>query len=433
MVVLRPPGVQVALALHCVSTDVPSAGRGAESRVWIALREPAFRGLWFAGAVAICVVWMQDVGAQWFMKDISAGNPLWVSLVQTFSLLPVVLLALPAGTLSDLAGHRRLLIASLVWTAAWSLLLAVASRRGAIDPGLLLLLVFMLGIGKALLLPSFAAACAELASPARLESAVGLHSMANNAGRVIGPGLAGLMIAALGVASMFGIAFVAALCAMLLLARALPAREAPVAAASSRQGGFGSAIAAGLRYCAGNTAIRNVIARLLGFFVCAVAVHALLPLLIADPRWFGLGWAAYGVGAVAAALGFSALSRSLTMPRQLSLGIGAHAALLVALALLQAPAGRTICLFALGMSWYLVVSSALLALQRLLPDEMRARGLSIFTSLLTGAFMIGAPLWGLVAAKLGAAVGLFVAAGVSVVALGFTSSLRIESQSTGLR
>lgn len=412
-----------------MSADLPGAGHGSDSRVWIALREPAFRGLWFAGAVAICVVWMQDVGAQWLMKDISAGDPLWVSLVQTFSLLPVVLLALPAGTLSDLAGHRRLLIASLVWTAAWSLLLAVASRRAAMDPSLLLLLVLMLGIGKALLLPSFAAACAELASPARLESAVGLHSMATNAGRVLGPGIAGLTIAALGVVSLFGIAFVAALGAMLLLARALPARDAPLSVMSaSRAGGFATAIAAGLRYCAGSIAIRNVIARMVGYFLCAVAVHALLPLLIADPRWFGIGWAAYGVGAVAAALGFSALSHSLTMPRQLSVGIGTHAALLVALALLQSQLGRTICLFALGMSWYLVVSSAQLALQRLLPDAMRARGLSIFASLLTGAFMIGAPLWGLVAARFGVAGGLLVAAGVSIVTLALTSSLPIEPQ-----
>jgi predicted MFS family arabinose efflux permease len=253
--------------------------------------------------------------------------------------------------------------------------------------------------------------------------------MANNAGRVIGPGLAGVMIAAMGVASLFGIAFVAALGAMLLLARVLPAHETPVAAiASSRGGGFASEIAAGLRYCAVSPAIRNVIARIVGYFLCAVAVHALLPVLIADPRWFGIGWAAYGVGAVAGALGFSALGRSLTLPQQLSVGIGAHAALLVALALLQAPVGRTICLFALGVAWYLVVSGAQLALQRLLPDEMRARGLSLFTSLLTGAFMIGAPLWGLVAAKLGVAVGLFVAAGVSVVTLGLTSSLRIEPQ-----
>jgi predicted MFS family arabinose efflux permease len=411
-----------------VSAGVPAAGR-ANPRVWDALRDPAFRSLWAAGVVAVCVIWMQDVGAQWLMKELSGGDPLRVSLVQSFSLLPVVLLALPAGTLSDLAGHRRLLIGAMVWTAAWSLLLVAGSLRGAIGPGGLLLLVFLLGIGKAVILPSFAAACAQTASPARLDSAVGLHSMANNAGRVLGPGLAGVLIAAIGVASLFGVAFAVTLCAILLLARDLPPRRHAAAVQSAaRTGGFAQAIVDGLSYCVRQRAIRNVIARSFGYFLCAVAVHALLPLLIADPRWFGIGWAAYGVGAVVGALGFSTLSRSLPMPRQLSVGIGAHAALLVALALLEPRLARTACLFALGVSWYLVVSSAQLALQRLLPDEIRARGLSLFTIMLTGAFMIGAPLWGLVAATLGVAGGLLVAAGVSALALSFTWSLRIEPE-----
>lgn len=411
-----------------MSDDVPIPVTAARSGVWDALRDPAFTGLWSAGAIALCVVWMQDIGAQWLMKDLSAGDALRVSLVQTFGLLPVVLFALPAGALSDLAGHRRLLIGALVWTAAWSLLLAIGTSREAIGVNLLLMVVLALGVGKAVILPSFAAACAEVASPARLESAVGLHSLANNAGRVVGPMLAGAAIAMLGMAPLFGIALLVMLGATALLVRTVPAGAAPRAssASSGRDGRYLQAVVDGLAYATRTRAIRNVLLRSFGYFFSAVAVHALLPLLSTRPQWFGMGWAAYGIGAIVGALGFSALSRSLSPPRQLAMAIIVHAAMLCALAVVPTDHARTACLFVLGLCWYLIVSCTQLALQRMLPDSMRGRGLSLFAMTLSGAFMIGAPLWGWLATSLGATGGLLAAATFSAAFLGLTFRLPIQ-------
>lgn len=391
----------------------PTPQTAPDHRVWSPLRGDVFRAVWIAAVLAIAAIWMQDVGAGWLMKGLSGGDPLMVALVQAATSLPVMLLVVPAGTLGDLVDRRRFLLWALGWLALTGAALSVLSM-GHIEPAWLLALTLAAGAGKAMILPGFAAAGAELAARSQLHHAVGLHSVANNAGRIVGPAVAGALVVVAGAPAVFGAALAAFVLAFALVssvpAGRFAARERPAQ-------GFLEALRGGLRHCWRDAVFRRVALRLATFFLCAIGVHALLPLLVTDAHWFGIGWAFYGVGAIAGALWFPRLAVAIPPARQLTLGIGAHALTLATLATVHADVLRTAVLLVAGMAWYLVVSAGQLAVQRELPDALRARGMAVFTIVMMGGFVAGALLWGSLARELGVRATLLVVAATSLAGL----------------
>ena len=113
-----------------------------------------FRALWIAQFASNVGTWMQTVGAQWLLIDTS---PLLVSLVQTASSLPIVLLALPAGAFADVVDRRRLLLGAQVAMFVAAAALAAVTFLGATSPALILGLTFALGCGTAMSAPAWQA------------------------------------------------------------------------------------------------------------------------------------------------------------------------------------------------------------------------------------------------------------------------------------
>jgi MFS family permease len=107
----------------------PTGGRSA----WAPLKEPLFRSLWTANLISNIGGWMQAVGAAWLMTSLSS-SPLMVTMVQAASSLPIVLLALPAGALADIADRRRLLLFSQFWMMTAAAALTYLVFKGAISP-----------------------------------------------------------------------------------------------------------------------------------------------------------------------------------------------------------------------------------------------------------------------------------------------------------
>lgn len=388
-------------------------------RVWAPLRGGVFRAVWIAAVCAIGAIWMQDVGAGWLMKDLAAGDPLLVSLVQAATSLPVMLLVVPAGTLGDLVDRRRFLLWALAWLALSSAAMTLLSLNH-VDPAWLLALTFAAGAGKAMILPGFAAAGAELAQRSQLHQAVGLHSVANNAGRIVGPGLAGALMVAAGVPVVFGATSAAFVAAWLLVA------TVPRGSFASRLGprpGFVAALTSGVLHCWRDQVFRRVAMRVATFFLCAISVHALLPLLVADAHWFGIGWAFYGIGAIAGAFFFPRIATRLAPANQLTGGIALHATMLGLLSLVHSDLLRTALLLVTGAAWYVVVSAGQLAVQRELPDALRARGMAVFTIVMMAGFVAGALLWGAVARTLGVPSTLQLVAATSLAGLALTARL----------
>jgi MFS family permease len=165
---------------------------------WRPLRLPLFRNLLIADLVSDVGAFMQSVGAAWLMTSLSS-NPMHIALIQTASALPFFLLALPAGSIGDIVDRRKLILRTEMWMLGVAALLAVFTLGHWMTPWLLLFLTFALSIGDALEAPAWRAIFPELVSKEDLSPALALNGIEFNLARAVGPALAGLLIAAVGV------------------------------------------------------------------------------------------------------------------------------------------------------------------------------------------------------------------------------------------
>src|SRR5208283_4657893 len=112
------------------------------------LRHPLFRLLWTANVVVSLGLWMQNTGAGWLMTTLSP-NALTVSLVQAATIMPIFLLALPAGALADILDRRLFILGTQGWMLLAAASLALLTYAGLTDPAVLLALTFAIGVGSA--------------------------------------------------------------------------------------------------------------------------------------------------------------------------------------------------------------------------------------------------------------------------------------------
>ncbi|MFI2711636.1 MFS transporter [Micromonospora sp. NPDC018662] len=382
---------------------------------WAPLRSAAFRSLWLAVLASNIGTWMQTVGAQWLLVD-QPGAATLVALVQTASMLPVLMLALPAGALADTFDRRRLLIAVQCFLAAVGVLLTVLTAAGRMPPALLLTLTFGLGVGQALTLPAWQAVIPELVPRSQLVSASALGSISVNLARSVGPAVAGVLVAQAGVAVVFAVNAVSFAIFALTLLRWRPERRD----ADTTPERFTAALRAGGRYVRHSPVVRRILLRAALFVVPGSALWALLPLVAS--RRLGLGAGGYGVllgalgvGAVAGALVLPRIRRVLTSNHLLLLAGLLYAAVLAALALVPVPAVAVVALVPAGLAWMTVLSSVNAAMQLFLPGWVRARGLSVYQMVFAGGQALGAVAWGALGEFTGLVGALTVAAALMAV------------------
>src|ERR1700730_14233466 len=180
----------------------PMAEPADEESSLAPFRDRAFAVLWVATVVSNIGTWMQSAAASWLMTGLNP-DAFVVSLVQVAASLPMFLFALPAGALADIIDRRRLLIAiqvaGTVLVAAFGLLV----WRSWVTPDILLAFTFLSAAAAALIMPAWQAIVPQLIPRQHLKSAVPLNSIGLNVSRAIGPALAGVIIAAWGLAAPF--------------------------------------------------------------------------------------------------------------------------------------------------------------------------------------------------------------------------------------
>jgi MFS family permease len=393
---------------------------------WAPLGDRVFRALWLAVLTSNVGTWMQTVGAQWLLVDEPNAATL-VALVQTATSLPILLLALPAGVLADALDRRLLLVAVQGFLALTGGLLAALTFAGQMPPALLLILTFVLGCGAALTAPAWQALVPDLVPRAQLPSAAALGSMSVNLARAVGPALAGLLIAEIGVGAVFALNALSFAVFGLALAVWGP-RETADAGPEASPERFGPALQAGARYVRNSPVVRRILLRSALFVVPASVLWALLP-LVATRRLglgaggFGLLLGAVGTGAVAGAVLLPAARARLSTNRLLlAASLVEAAALVVAVGVGSFPV-VVAALVPAGMAWLTVLSSINASMQLFLPGWVRARGLAFHQLVLFGGQALGALAWGLVAERAGLTAA-FLAAAVLLVVGGATVGVR---------
>jgi MFS family permease len=378
------------------------------------LRVPIFRNLLVADVVSDIGTFMQSVGAAWLMVSMGVG-PIYVALTQTASSLPYFLLALPAGSAGDIVDRRKLVLFTEWWMVVATLLLAVLTIAGVMSPWLLLVLTFAISAGDAFETPTWRALLPELVSKNDLESASALNGIEFNLARAVGPALAGVVIAAAGVAAAFVINVVSFFGVILVVAR----WKRPIRKRTAPPETLTGATVDALRYVRHSPAILGVVVRTGIVMFFASAIFALLPTMArsVNPSAIGYGLllGCFGVGAVAGALLLQPARSRWSTEVVVSTGVVILGLATVAISSLHRISTLAPFMMIGGGAWITFISLISALVQNLAPDWVRARVLSIFVLVYMGSFALGSAAWGAVAQRAGVRTAL-VYAGIGTMA-----------------
>ena len=366
----------------------------------------------------ICL-WMNDVAAAWMMTSLTT-KPLWVALVQTAATLPMFLLGLPSGAFADILDRKRYFLLTQVWVAVVASLLSLAVFLDWLTPDLLLVLVFANGIGLAMRLPVFAAIVPELVPRTQLPAALALNGVCANASRIIGPLLAGALIASVGSVWVFLLNAVLSTVSAVIISR-WKREHRPHHLGRER---LFSAMRIGLQYVSQSYHLKGVLLRISIFFFTSTGLLALLPLVArgldkGGAATFTLLLACMGAGAIGSTALLPRLRRRYSRDVLVLSGAGLLSAAMLVMAFTSHTWVAALTMVLVGAAWIVTANTLSVSSQMGLPDWVRARGMSMNHMAIMGSSAIGAAVWGQVAtlSSVSASVALAAVLGALAMAL----------------
>jgi MFS family permease len=391
-----------------------------------ALRARTFRSLrrhrnyriFFSGqVVSLAGTWMQNVALAWLVIELS-GSPLAIGVLAFCRFVPFTLFGLVAGVLADRIESRRLVMATQAAAMAISIALAIVTLTGTATLTIVYALAALGGIALAFDAPGRQSLTFQMVGPRELPNAVALNSGLFNGSRIIGPAIAGLLIAAFGTGICFALNAVSFLAVLAALALVREEELHHVERDPSAR------IVAGIRR-AMSFAWHDEQLRLVLLVVTVVSTvgfnfHVLVPILAANtlhvgPVGFGLLSASFGLGALVGALAAATLKGASW--RAFSIGTAAFGVLALVLAPVQDARLAGVVLFGIGISFTLFTANGNALVQLAAPDYLRGRLISLYLF----AFLGLAPLGGLFAGWLaevgGTTLAFAVAGATSLVAI----------------
>ncbi len=380
------------------------------------LRQTVFAVLWGATVLGNTGSFMRDVASSWLVTDLSAA-PAAVAMIQAAGTLPIFLLAIPAGVLSDIVDRRKLLIGVQVLLACVSITLMGLSYFRMLTVEALVALTFLGGVGAALVAPAWQAIVPELVPRRDLKSAIALNSLGINIARSIGPAAGGLILASFGAAMTYG----ADVASYLFVIAALLWWKRPKEDPGELSEHFAGAFRAGLRYARASRELHVVLLRAAIFFAFASSVWALLPLVARNllggtAGFYGVLLGAVGAGAIGGAILLPKLRARLSSDALLLVSVAGTASVMLLLSLAPPQWLAVIILLVLGAAWITALTTLNGVAQSILPNWVRGRALAIYLTVFNGAMAAGSLGWGFVAEAIGVPQTLVVSAIALVVA-----------------
>ncbi len=380
--------------------------RVKRSRSVTAFRHRNYR-LFFGGhLVSLIGTWMQQVAQGWLVLTISGGEPLWLGVVATAQFLPVMVFGLFGGILADVLPKRQTLMATQAVMMVLAVFLAVLTAAGLVEIWMVVVLALLLGGTSAVEMPVRQSFAMEMVGPRDVGNAVALNSAMFNGARVVGPAVAGLTIGAFGIATAFAInavsflAVIVALVAMrdeeLLRPRLLP-RPRSIGAVFEN-------LAEGLRFVRHTPIVLLAVTTVGLTATFGMNFQVLIPplaqeVLDSDAAGYGFLMTAIGLGALVSAIGLVVIGK----PRPIRMALGAIVlgvtSLLLALSssfplslLLMVP---------IGAGGIAMAATANAVIQLAVPDGLRGRVMSVYTTVFSASIPIGGLATGALASSIG--------------------------------
>ncbi len=366
-----------------------------------ALRHRNFKLFFFGQLLSLPGTWIQMVAQSWLIYRLTDSAAL-LGLAGFASQFPVFLIAPLGGAVADRFSRHRLLVATQVASALLALGLAALTLSGQVAVWHVLTLASLLGVVNGFDLPARQAFTVQLVGRQDLPNAIALNSSAFNAARLIGPAIAGVLVAAAGEGWCFllnGVSYATVLGA--LLAMRLTATERSV-----HSGSMLAHIVDGVRYVRGHLPIRSLL--LLGMISLAGMPYAVLMPVFADRI---LGGGPQGLGILMGCAGGGALVGALLLAaRRSPRGLGGWvpwAAFGFGLGLVGFSFSRSFwlsgaLLVPTGFAMMVQMASSNTLLQMMVPDALRGRVMSLYSMTFMGMAPIGSLLAGSLAEVIGA-------------------------------
>src|ERR687897_1737204 len=279
------------------AASLPPARGAGFARGFVAMRHPNYRRYWFGQIGSLVGAWMQSVALPWLVLQLG-GSALQLGLVMAFLFGPSMVVAPLGGVLADRVDKRRTLLVVNAVAMLQATALFVLTMTGTIEIGHVYMLALVAGIVGAVEMPVRQAFVADLVPRQDLVNAIALSSTSFNLSRVIGPAIAGVTIAAFGVASNFGINAISYTSVIFGLWRIDP-RQMHAATRPDSFPSIRASLVEGLRYARATPTVLWPLVLLGGMSALAMNFQTLLPLFSRNAMGFDSG----GYGALFATMG----------------------------------------------------------------------------------------------------------------------------------
>lgn len=425
---------------HHRTANVPEDMTGRPRRVatggvsfrktFSALKHRNFR-LFFSGQlISFTGTWMTTTAQGWLVYQLTGSKAL-LGLVAAAASAPMLFFATWGGWVADRYPKRTVIVFTQACQMLTSLTMAALVWTNLVQPWHIIVLAILGGITMAFDMPARQSFVIEMTSREDLMNAISLNSSAFNCARIIGPSIAGLLMAQVGIAMCFlldGLSFVAVITGLLLMR--LPKRT-PIESSSSA---IGQALE-GFRYVWGHRRVLTILSLFAVVGIFGWSYSVLIPAFAQDvlhlgAHGYGMLMAGSGVGALAAALTVASAGHILPTRFMALGGIGIFSAALALFAFNQNIYVATVLLAIVGFGIVLYFSTSNTVLQSIVPDEMRGRVMGIWTLIFGGMIPLGSLQAGLMADFLGTPATIAIGALICAIAALVTLSVirRREAQ-----
>ncbi|MGI8406159.1 MAG: MFS transporter [Thermomicrobiales bacterium] len=377
--------------------------------------------LYFVGQlISVIGTWMQSTSEAWMVVDLLHASPLQLAFVAVCQFGPVLFFGIPAGILSDRFPKRRILLMTQSVFGTLALIMMTLIATGVVQLWHVYALALIYGINMAIDQPARQAFVSEMVGKEAVMNAVSLNSAVFNAGRIVGPAVAGALLAVFGPAVCFGIngaSYIAVLIGLSMMQVTPQIRRMT-----------GSALAGireGLAYVRATPDIRRTIL-LIGFIgIFAVNFNVWVPLLAQDDfkagaGTYGLLMASMGVGSLTGALSLAMFGGRKPNRKRMLLGAMGLGLAEVALAYVASvPLPVVVGMISLAMIGFLssnTMATANTIVQTTASDEYRGRVMAVYMTVFSGTTPIGALAAGAIAEHFSTPASVAVGGGVAFLA-----------------
>lgn len=407
-----PPETSI-IESESVGPEVSVVQRGFSPRDFVSsLSHKNYRYFWIGALLSNIGTWLQMIALGWIVFEMT-NSAFYLGLTNFASLAPVFFFAIFAGLAADGLDRRNLIIATQVVMMIFAFLLGLLSSLRINSISSVILIVFISGIALAFNFPAWQAIVPDLVPRKDLLNAIALNSAQFNAARLIGPAIAGMILASWGATSCFylnGLSFLAVILALALI----KPKPNPRTRKESNESVWVYSLS-GIKYAKDHLLVTVLLISVGLLSICATPYTTLMPIYAKDilrvgAKGYGFLLAASGLGAVLGGFLIAPLSRLAKKQTLIKAGIIILSIFLLVFAFSRSFVLSMAALAIVGGSLLAVLSTINTALQTSIPNEIRGRIMSLYVLMFLGIMPFGSLIFGslaeLISSPLAIAIGV---------------------------